>query len=104
MAVSSNMLSALTSRPLFDVILSSPPSFPGEPRDLADRAWHAGPGYRDIVMLFDQARDRLAPGGRVYVLFSSDSDLGLMGSLIGRAGLRARGAGEWSILIESFVL
>jgi CRP-like cAMP-binding protein len=55
--------SALTPRPLFDVILSSPPSFAGEPRDVADRAWHAGPSYRDIAMLFIQARERLASGG-----------------------------------------
>jgi 23S rRNA G2069 N7-methylase RlmK/C1962 C5-methylase RlmI len=89
---------------MFDLILSSPPSFPGEPRDLADRAWHAGPGYRDIALLFDQARDRLAPGGRLYVLFSSDSDLGLMGALIARAGFQARIAGERSILVESFIL
>ena len=52
--VCSNLMSALAPRPLFDVILSSPPSFAGEPRDLADRAWHAGPGYRDIAALFGQ--------------------------------------------------
>jgi 23S rRNA G2069 N7-methylase RlmK/C1962 C5-methylase RlmI len=78
-AIGSNLLSAVTSRPLFDVILSSPPSFAGEPRDLADRAWHAGPNYRDIVMLFAQARERLAAGGRMYLLLSTDSDLGLHG-------------------------
>src|SRR5450755_4039521 len=38
-AVCTNLLSALAPRPLFDVILSSPPK-PGEPRDLADRGWH----------------------------------------------------------------
>ena len=41
-AVCSNLLSALAPQPLFDVMLSNPPYFPGEPRDLADRAWHAG--------------------------------------------------------------
>ena len=56
-------MSGIAPRPLFDVIISSPPSFPGEPRDLADRAWHAGPEYRDIKALFEQARERLAPGG-----------------------------------------
>ncbi len=75
MVVGSNLLSALTPRPLFDLIVSSPPSFAGEPRDVADRAWHAGPNYRDIAMLFNQARKRLAFGGCMYVLFSTDSDL-----------------------------
>jgi methylase of polypeptide subunit release factors len=103
-AICSDLFAALAPRPMFDVIISSPPSFPGQPRDLADRAWHAGPGYRDIAMLFDQARDRLAPGGRMYVLFSSDTDLGLMGSLIDRAGLRALIVGERSLLVESFIL
>jgi release factor glutamine methyltransferase len=102
--VCSNLLSALAPRPLFDVILSSPPSFAGEPRDLADRAWHAGPNYRDIASLFEQARERLAPGGRVYVLLSSDSDLELMGALFARAQLRARPVAERSILIESLII
>jgi release factor glutamine methyltransferase len=103
-AVSSNLLSALTPHPVFDVILSSPPSFPGEPRDLADRAWHAGPRYRDIAMLFVQARERLTLGGCMYVLFSSDSDLDLLGTLISRAGFVARVVAERSILIESLII
>jgi 23S rRNA G2069 N7-methylase RlmK/C1962 C5-methylase RlmI len=103
-AVGSDLLSALTPHPLFDVILSSPPSFPGEPRDLTDRAWHAGLRYRDIGMLFVQARERLASGGRMYVLFSSDSDLDLLGNLISRAGFVARLVAERSIFIESLII
>jgi methylase of polypeptide subunit release factors len=102
--VCSNLLTAIAPRPQFDVILSSPPSFPGEPRDLADRAWHAGPGYRDIAALFDQARERLKPGGCLYVLLSSDSDLNVLGALIARACFRARLVAERSILFESFPL
>jgi 23S rRNA G2069 N7-methylase RlmK/C1962 C5-methylase RlmI len=97
-------MSGLAARPLFDVIITSPPSFPGEPRDLADRAWHAGPGYRDIAALFDQARERLAPGGVVYLLLSSDSDLGRLGELIHRAHFSAHLVGKQSILIEDFIL
>ena len=41
--VCSNLMSGLKPGALFDVIITSPPSFPGEPRDLADRAWFAGP-------------------------------------------------------------
>jgi len=103
-AVCSNLLSALAPVALFDVIISSPPSFPGEPRDIADRAWHAGPGYRDVVPLFDQARERLAPGGRVYLLVSSDSDLDLFRALIVRARFRARLVAGRSIVIESLII
>ncbi|MGE0213280.1 MAG: 50S ribosomal protein L11 methyltransferase [Parvibaculaceae bacterium] len=103
-AVRSDLLSALPEGPLFDVILSSPPSFPGEPRDMADRAWHAGPNYRDIAALFRQARARLKPGGRMYVLFSSDSDLDLLGRLIADAGFSASLAAERSIGFETFPL
>ncbi len=103
-AVCSNLLVALAPVALFDVIISSPPSFPGEPRDIADRAWHAGPNYRDVVPLFDQARERLAPGGRVYLLVSSDSDLDLFSALIVRARFHARLVAERSIFIESLII
>ena len=102
--VASNLMSGIAAQPLFDVIITSPPSFPGEPIDLADRAWHAGPGYRDIAALFDQARERLAPGGVVYLLLSSDSDLTLLGELIHRAHFTARLVSKHSIFIEDFIL
>lgn len=102
--VCANLLSGLAPHPLFDVILSSPPKHAGEPRDVADRGWHAGPHYRDIADLFEQARERLKPGGRLYVMVSSDSDLGLIGNLIELAGFSARIALERSIYIESFLI
>lgn len=103
-AVCTNLLSAFAPRPLFDVILSSPPKHAGEPRNLADRGWHAGPNYRDIAALFNQSRERLKPGGRLYVMLSSDSDLDLFGTLIDRAGFSARLIHEHSIVIESFII
>jgi release factor glutamine methyltransferase len=103
-AVCSNLLAALAPRPLYDVILSSPPKHAGEPRNLADRGWHAGPKYRDIAALFGQARERLKPNGRLYVMVSSDSDLDLFGMLIDQAGFQASLAHEYSIVIESFII
>jgi release factor glutamine methyltransferase len=102
--VASNLLSALTPLPMFDIILSSPPSFAGEPRDMADRAWYAGPNYRDIASLFDEARDRLAPRGCLYVLLSTDSDLELLGNLIRQAGFQTRIVANRSIIIESLLI
>jgi release factor glutamine methyltransferase len=102
--VASNLMSGIAPGPYFDIIITSPPSFPGEPKDLADRAWHAGPEYRDIKELFKQARERLAPGGVVYLLLSSDSDLELLGELIHLAHFSARQIGVESIFIEDFIL
>ena len=102
--VASNLLSALTPLPMFDTILSSPPSFAGEPRDMADRAWYAGPNYRDIASLFDEARDRLAPGGCLYVLLSTESDLELLGNLVRQAGFQTRIVANRSIIIESLLI
>jgi methylase of polypeptide subunit release factors len=99
-----NLLAAVAPRPLFDVILSSPPKHAGEPRNLADRGWHAGPQYRDVAALFDQARPRLKPGGRLYLMVSSDTDLNLFGSLIETAGFRARQVAEYSLVVESLII
>jgi hypothetical protein len=55
-------------------------------------------------MLFAQARERLASDGRMYLLLSTDSDLGLLGNHIIHAGFAARLVAEHSIFIESFLL
>jgi methylase of polypeptide subunit release factors len=103
-AVCSDLLTALKPGPLFDVILSSPPKHAGEPRNLADLGWHAGPKYRYITALFDHARAHLAPGGVMYVMVSSDSDLDLLGMLVDRAGFKARQVHEHSLYIESMII
>jgi release factor glutamine methyltransferase len=103
-AVCSDLLAALKPGPRFDVILSSPPKHAGEPRNLADLGWHAGPKYRHIAALFDHARAHLAPGGLMYVMVSSDSDLDLLGTLVDRAGLTARQVHEHSLYIESMII
>jgi release factor glutamine methyltransferase len=103
-AMRSDLMSALAPGFLFDMIISNPPFFSGEPRDVADRAWVAGPGYRDILSLFEQAHERLKPSGTMYVLLSSDSDLHFLGQLIARAGFRARMATAFSIMIESMII
>ena len=103
-AIRSDLMSALSADPLFDLIISNPPFFSGEPRDIADRAWVAGPEYRDITSLFEQARQRLKPSGTMYVLLSSDSDLHFLGKLIAKAGFRARIATSFSIMIESMII
>jgi release factor glutamine methyltransferase len=102
--VCSNLMGAIAPRPLFDVIVSNPPYLEGEPLDIADRAWHAGPDYRDIRALFGEARERLKPGGRFYLLLSSDSDLGLLGRLAGEAGFVSRRVSRRSVMIEKFII
>src|SRR3954454_19131427 len=99
-----NLLAAIPVRPLFDVILSSPPKHAGEPRDLADSGWHAGIQYRNVAAVFKQASKRLNPRGFLHVMVSSGSDLGLFGRLIDEAGFGARLAYERSFYIESMLL
>lgn len=100
----SNLFSAVAAEARFDVIISSPPSFAGEPRDIADRAWHAGPDYRDITALFEQAYGHLAPDGEVFILLSSDSNIGLMEALARRAGFIWTKVHARSIIVETFII
>jgi len=103
-ALESNLFSAVPASTQFDVIISSPPSFSGEPRDTADRAWHAGPGYRDIAPLFTQAALRLTADGCMYLLLSSDTNLALFDSLIAQAGFVSEQIATRSIWVEAFHL
>jgi release factor glutamine methyltransferase len=103
-AFQSNLFSSIPEERKFDVVISSPPSFSGEPRDDADRAWHAGPGYRDILPLFEQAAQRMQPRGKMYLLLSSDTNHALVNSLIRSAGFNSTQIAKRSIWIEAFYL
>ena len=62
------------------------------------------PEYRDIKELFDQARDRLKPDGRIYLMLSSDTNQELFASLIANAGFSQRKIKEYSLVVESLII
>jgi HemK-related putative methylase len=99
-----DLLQAVAPSARFDLVLSNPPFFPGEPRDLADRAWHAGPGYRDISQLFRQVANTLAAGGIAYVVLSTDADLAELEAMMEAAGLVHRIAHERRLFFESLLV
>ena len=103
-SVCADLFSSVRPGTQFDVIVSNPPVFSGEPLDLADKAWTAGVGYRNIAPLFDQARARLAPGGAMYVVLSSHAELDLIEAMMVRAGFRAHVAAERSIIVERLLI
>ena len=103
-AVASNLFSAIAPGPQFDVILTNPPFCDGSAWDTADRAWRAGPQYRDIAPLFDQGRERLAPDGVVYLILSSHSDLERVGAFIRKAGFTARIASQQQVFLETIII
>lgn len=103
-AMASDLFSAVAPGPHFEVILINPPFCDGEAWDVADRAWRAGPNYEDIAPVFEQARERLAPSGIVYLIISSKSDLSLLRTFIQRAGFSAKLMSERFILLETFLI
>ena len=98
----SDLFSAVTFTKIFDVIISSPPSFEGKPRDMADRAWHAGQGYGGIALLFEQAYNHLASTGVMFILLSSDTNVKYMRKLAFQAGFDWQLVAEKSIWVEAF--
>jgi methylase of polypeptide subunit release factors len=103
-AMVSDLFSAIEAGPRFDVILTNPPFCEGRAWDTADRAWRAGDRYEDIAPLFRQARERLKPGGAVYMILSSHADLELVSRLVRDAGFSLRIAHRQRVLLETLVI
>jgi release factor glutamine methyltransferase len=103
-ALTSDLLSAIPPTPKFDVILSNPPFCDGHAWDIADRAWRAGPQYRDIIPLFSQAHKRLASDGVMYVILSSHTDLEFIGGVMRQTGFEVRIISEQRVLFETLVI
>lgn len=102
--VVSDLFSEVGPEPQFDVILSNPPFCDGRAWDIADRAWRAGAGYKDIVPLFEQARVRLAANGVMYLILSSYTDLDFMESVMRRAGFAPRIIRERRVFLETLTI
>jgi len=102
--VASDLFWAIRPTHQFDAILTNPPFCDGRAWDVADRAWRAGPRYKDITPLFDQARGRLVSDGVMYLVLSSHSDLKFIESVMQRAGFVSRVIRERRVLLETLVI
>jgi len=102
--LASNFFSAISPTSRFDTILTNPPWCDGKAWDVADRAWRAGPGYKDIMPLFEQARGRLAADGVMYLILSSHADLKFIESAMQQAEFVARIIRQQRVLLETLVI
>ncbi len=73
-SLESDLFSALPADAVFDLMIWNPPFFPVDPPDMASRAWFAGSDF-DVLRAFARsARSHLAPGGKVMLVLSTDTD------------------------------
>ena len=72
----------------FDVVAWNPPFFKGDPAGLAECAWFAGPQYETIARFAGDLEANLNKGGRAYLVFSLDLDVGAIGSLFEACGFK----------------
>lgn len=100
----SDLFSSVHPDENFDVVVSSPPSFEGDPRDIADRAWVAGAGYEHLQSLFRSAYAHLNADGEMFLLLSSDTNIALMKTWACEAGFAWHEIGRKSIWIEHFIV
>jgi release factor glutamine methyltransferase len=70
-----DLFSPLGPHERFETIVFNPPFYPKEPQTPASYAWDAGVGYRVIKCFCAESRHRLAQGGQLILIASSDMDL-----------------------------
>jgi release factor glutamine methyltransferase len=77
-----DLFSALANAPAFDWIIFNPPFFPRAAQQAAEIALNAGHDYEVIQRLLQQAKNFLAPAGKILLILSSDMDLAQLQNMI----------------------
>jgi release factor glutamine methyltransferase len=73
--VCSDLFAALANAPEFDWIIFNPPFYPRAAQQVAEIAFNAGHDYEVIQRFLQQAKNFLAPAGKILLILSSDMDL-----------------------------
>lgn len=71
----SDLFAAFTRTPAFDWIIFNPPFYPRAAQQAAEIAFNAGNDYEVIQRFLQQAKNFLAPAGKILLILSSDMDL-----------------------------
>ena len=81
----SDLFRKVSDRSGFDLIMWSPPFYPRNPSDMAERAWYSGEGYSVIRDFANSVRQFLNTGGFVYLLLSTEVDEGTIKGIFSSA-------------------
>jgi release factor glutamine methyltransferase len=82
---------------LFDLVLFNPPFYRGRPRDLADNAWRGIGVFERFTQGLDSA---LAPGGRAFLVLSSDGAGDELLKLLAQVGFQISVASRQDLVNE----
>lgn len=97
-----DLLAGLSSKPRFSVIAFNPPYLPSDNHITEmDHALVGGPlGIEVTERFLEQAVFLLKPNGRLYVVVSSQSDIGRIRKAMRKCGFRVRTAASTRIFFE----
>lgn len=85
----------------FDLILWNPPFFAGKPRNRFDMSWRSD----DVIDRFAAALPaHLAPGGTALIIWSSQSDTGVLAARLAAAGLALKPLRAGHFGVERFTI
>lgn len=102
--IESDVFAQVAPAAKFDLVVTNPPFFARSPRDPADQAFAAGPGGEFFRQLAKALPERLAPGGALLLVHSSDADFGEARGLFEQGGWRGRIEAERRGFFETLTL
>jgi len=88
----------------FDWIVFNPPFFPRPTTRSLQAAYHAGEDYATIIRFLQQAKNFLAPAGRILLILSSDMNLFELQAMCDRQSYRVAHCEIKPHLFEQFYL
>ena len=88
----------------FDMVVTNPPFYAREPRNLRDHAFAAGPEHGFFARLAEGLSHRLENNGRLLMVQSSDVELAPISSMFARKGLTGRVVRESKGIFETLII
>lgn len=99
----SNVFSGLAPGP-YDIIVTNPPFYPGEPADTAGHAWYSGKEFRFFEDFFKGLHLFTKPGSKVWMVLSEDCEMVIIRRMAGKYSWRLKEVYQKVRLWEKFVV